>query len=50
LLAEFKYSSQSLSEDEMNELRRILPEIKKKYGEVSLSKAEWEELENHLIS
>ena len=50
LLAEFKHSSQSFSEDEMNELRRILPEIKKKYGQASLSSSEWEELENHLIS
>ncbi|CAB4396649.1 unnamed protein product [Rhizophagus irregularis] len=36
LLAEFQYSSKSLSEDEINELRRILPEIKNKYGEVAL--------------
>ena len=50
LLAEFNYSSGSLSKDERNELRRILPEIKKKYGEDSLSKSEWEELENHLNS
>jgi len=48
LLAELQYSSKSLSEDEINELRRILPEMKKKYGEVVLSKSEWEELENRI--
>jgi tRNA C32,U32 (ribose-2'-O)-methylase TrmJ len=48
LLTEFQHSSKSLSEDEINELRKLLPEIKKKYGEVALSKEEWEELENRI--
>ncbi|CAI2171208.1 12312_t:CDS:2 [Funneliformis geosporum] len=48
LLTQLQNSSKSLSEDEMNELRRILPEIKKKYGEVALSTSEWEELESNL--
>ncbi|GBC02951.1 hypothetical protein RclHR1_00490037 [Rhizophagus clarus] len=50
LLAELQYSSKSLSEDEINELKRILPEIKSKYGEVALSKSEWEELETRVKS
>ncbi|CAG8492769.1 1402_t:CDS:2 [Funneliformis mosseae] len=48
LFTKLQNSSKSLSEDEINELRRILPEIKKKYGEVSLSRSEWEKLESYL--
>jgi hypothetical protein len=45
LLAEFLYSSKSFSQDEIKELKEILPEIKKKYGEFTLCAEEWTELE-----
>ncbi|CAG8477764.1 14313_t:CDS:10 [Acaulospora morrowiae] len=46
-LAEFQHSL-SLTEDEVNELKNILPVMKKKYGDNFLSSTEWAELESKI--
>ncbi|KAF0440410.1 armadillo-type protein [Gigaspora margarita] len=50
LLAELRHSSHSFAEDEINELRKRLPELKTKYGKCALTPIEWEELEKRIQS
>ncbi|CAG8455212.1 1709_t:CDS:2 [Acaulospora colombiana] len=47
LLGEFQQSV-SFNEDEINELKNILPTIKKKYGDNVLNLTEWTELESRI--
>ncbi|CAJ0861736.1 1201_t:CDS:10, partial [Entrophospora sp. SA101] len=48
LLAEFLYSSKLISQEGIKELKEVLPEIKRKYGEDTLSTEEWIELEKQI--
>ncbi|CAG8776245.1 16917_t:CDS:2, partial [Racocetra fulgida] len=48
LLAELQHSPQSLTEDEISELRKLLPVLKTKYEKCALSPIEWEELEKRI--
>ncbi|CAG8541039.1 10574_t:CDS:2 [Racocetra persica] len=48
LLAELQHSSQSLTEDEISELRKLFPVLKTKYEKCALSPIEWEELEKRI--
>ncbi|CAG8831914.1 29007_t:CDS:2, partial [Gigaspora margarita] len=50
LLAELRHSSHSFAEDEINELRKRLPELKTIYGKCALTPIEWEELEKRIQS
>ncbi|CAG8571782.1 1436_t:CDS:10 [Scutellospora calospora] len=48
LLTELRHSSQSFTEDEINELRKLIPGLRKKYGECVLTPIEWDELEKRI--
>ncbi|CAG8572684.1 11364_t:CDS:2 [Paraglomus brasilianum] len=44
----FRHSNKSLSPDEINELRAVLPQLRNHYGTVALNKDEWDELEKYV--
>ncbi|CAG8730291.1 9258_t:CDS:2 [Dentiscutata erythropus] len=48
LLSELRHSSQSFADDEINELRKLLPKLRTKYGECALTPIEWDELEKRI--
>ncbi|CAG8487678.1 8425_t:CDS:10 [Paraglomus occultum] len=50
VIAIFRHSSKSLSTDEISELRDVLPQMRNRYGTVTLNKDEWDELENMTIT
>jgi len=48
VIAIFRHSNKSLSADEINELRDVLPQLRNSYGTVALNKDEWDELEKYV--